>query len=138
MTDEHETENKKNQFWGWKFVAIFNCISLLLMCMVYNCRATQRTLLGDMFGLMSAIAYGQFTGKLFYFEGLLMWHTYSFQSNIRSIGVMKYLALIVVGSSGFSEKCFLTGTLAKPSMKDLDYIDKLMRLIEKEEIPWTY
>jgi hypothetical protein len=66
-----------------------------------------------------------------------MWHGYSFQSNIRSIGVMKYLALIVVGSSGFSKKCFLTGTLAKPSMKDLDYIDKLMRLIEKE-IPWTY
>jgi L-galactono-1,4-lactone dehydrogenase len=36
------------------------------------------------------------------------------------------------------EKCFLTGTLAKPSMKELDYIDKLMRLIEKEQIPWTY
>ena len=64
MTDEHETENKKNQFWGWKFVAIFNCISLLLMCNVYNCRATQRTLLGDMFGFMSAIAYGLFTGRL--------------------------------------------------------------------------
>uniref|UniRef100_K3Y828 EamA domain-containing protein n=1 Tax=Setaria italica TaxID=4555 RepID=K3Y828_SETIT len=32
--------------------------------------ATERTLLGDMFGLMSAIAYGLFTGRLFYFSAL--------------------------------------------------------------------
>lgn len=39
------------------------------------------------------------------------------------------------GQQWVSENCFPTGTLAKPSMKDLDYIDKLLRLIEKEEIP---
>ncbi|PWZ28125.1 L-galactono-1,4-lactone dehydrogenase 2, mitochondrial [Zea mays] len=39
------------------------------------------------------------------------------------------------GQQWVSENCFPTETLAKPSMKDLEYIDKLLQLIEKEEIP---
>lgn len=55
---------------GREIHCFFNCISLLLICKFYKCRATERTLLGDMFGLMSAIAYGLFTGRLFYFSAL--------------------------------------------------------------------
>jgi len=62
----------------------FNCISLLLICKFYNCSATQRTLLGDMFGLMSAIAYGLFTGRLFYFA-LFAVDLYEFSPLIVSI-----------------------------------------------------
>ena len=39
------------------------------------------------------------------------------------------------GQQWVSENCFPTGTVAKPSMKDLDYIEKLLQLIEKEDIP---
>uniref|UniRef100_A0A5B7ASZ1 Putative L-galactono-1,4-lactone dehydrogenase n=1 Tax=Davidia involucrata TaxID=16924 RepID=A0A5B7ASZ1_DAVIN len=39
------------------------------------------------------------------------------------------------GQQWVSEICFPAGTLAKPSMKDLEYIEELMQLIEKEEIP---
>jgi len=39
------------------------------------------------------------------------------------------------GQQWVSENCFPTGTIANPSMKDLDYIEKLLRLIEKEDIP---
>ncbi|XP_044493899.1 L-galactono-1,4-lactone dehydrogenase, mitochondrial isoform X2 [Mangifera indica] len=39
------------------------------------------------------------------------------------------------GQQWVSETCFPVGTLAKPSMKDLEYIDKLKQLIEKEDIP---
>lgn len=34
-----------------------------------------------------------------------------------------------------SETCFPAGTLSKPSMKDLEFIEELKQLIEKEEIP---
>ncbi|KAI9082034.1 hypothetical protein K1719_035959 [Acacia pycnantha] len=39
------------------------------------------------------------------------------------------------GQQWVSETCFPAGTLSKPSMKDLDYIEELKQLIEKEEIP---
>ncbi|KAJ6425954.1 hypothetical protein OIU84_026517 [Salix udensis] len=39
------------------------------------------------------------------------------------------------GQQWVSENCFPAGTLAKPSLKDLEFIDKLKQLIEKEEIP---
>ncbi|XP_027364130.1 L-galactono-1,4-lactone dehydrogenase, mitochondrial [Abrus precatorius] len=39
------------------------------------------------------------------------------------------------GQQWVSETCFPAGKLAKPSMKDLEYIEELMKLIEKEEIP---
>nr|AAT67210.1 mitochondrial L-galactono-1,4-lactone dehydrogenase [Rosa roxburghii] len=39
------------------------------------------------------------------------------------------------GQQWVSETCFPAGTLAKPSMKDLEYIADLKQLIEKEEIP---
>jgi L-galactono-1,4-lactone dehydrogenase len=39
------------------------------------------------------------------------------------------------GQQWVSETCFPTGTLAKPSMKDLDYMEELLQLIEKEDIP---
>ncbi|KAJ0038299.1 hypothetical protein Pint_23348 [Pistacia integerrima] len=39
------------------------------------------------------------------------------------------------GQQWVSETCFPVGALAKPSMKDLEYIDKLKQLIEKEHIP---
>ncbi|OMO60112.1 hypothetical protein COLO4_33937 [Corchorus olitorius] len=39
------------------------------------------------------------------------------------------------GQQWVSETCFPAGTLSKPSMKDLEYIEELKLLIEKEEIP---
>ncbi|KAG8091194.1 hypothetical protein GUJ93_ZPchr0011g27355 [Zizania palustris] len=39
------------------------------------------------------------------------------------------------GQQWVSETCFPAGTLAKPNMKDLDYIEELLQLIEKEDIP---
>ncbi|XWS43078.1 hypothetical protein CRYUN_Cryun16bG0070500 [Craigia yunnanensis] len=39
------------------------------------------------------------------------------------------------GQQWVSETCFPAGTLSKPSMKDLEYIEELKQLIEKEEIP---
>lgn len=39
------------------------------------------------------------------------------------------------GQQWVSETCFLAGTLSKPNMKDLKYIEDVMELIEKEEIP---
>jgi L-galactono-1,4-lactone dehydrogenase len=39
------------------------------------------------------------------------------------------------GQQWVSETCFPAGTLAKPSMKDLEFIEELKQLIEKEEIP---
>lgn len=39
------------------------------------------------------------------------------------------------GQQWVSETCFPAGTLAKPSMKDLDFIEDLKQLIESEEIP---
>ncbi|XP_021838260.1 L-galactono-1,4-lactone dehydrogenase, mitochondrial [Spinacia oleracea] len=39
------------------------------------------------------------------------------------------------GQQWVSETCFPAGTLAKPNMKDLEYIEKLKQLIEKEGIP---
>ncbi|KMT15130.1 hypothetical protein BVRB_3g062480 [Beta vulgaris subsp. vulgaris] len=39
------------------------------------------------------------------------------------------------GQQWVSETCFPAGTLAKPTMKDLEYIEKLKQLIEKERIP---
>ncbi|XP_021744521.1 L-galactono-1,4-lactone dehydrogenase, mitochondrial-like [Chenopodium quinoa] len=39
------------------------------------------------------------------------------------------------GQQWVSETCFPAGTLAKPSMKDLEYVEKLKQLIEKEGIP---
>jgi L-galactono-1,4-lactone dehydrogenase len=39
------------------------------------------------------------------------------------------------GQQWVSKTCFPTGTLAKPSMKDLDYMENLLKLIEKEDIP---
>ncbi|CAO2831640.1 unnamed protein product [Amaranthus hypochondriacus] len=39
------------------------------------------------------------------------------------------------GQQWVSETCFPAGTLGKPNMKDLEYIEKLKQLIEKERIP---
>jgi len=39
------------------------------------------------------------------------------------------------GQQWVSESCFPAGTLANPSMKDLEYIEELKKLIEKEAIP---
>lgn len=39
------------------------------------------------------------------------------------------------GQQWVSEICFPAGTLSKPSMKDLEYIEELMQIIEKENIP---
>ncbi|GMI79632.1 L-galactono-1,4-lactone dehydrogenase [Hibiscus trionum] len=39
------------------------------------------------------------------------------------------------GQQWVSETCFPTGTLSKPSMKDLEYIEELKKLIETNEIP---
>lgn len=39
------------------------------------------------------------------------------------------------GQQWVSEICFPAGTLSKPSMKDLDYIENLKKLIQSEEIP---
>ncbi|XP_074276778.1 L-galactono-1,4-lactone dehydrogenase, mitochondrial [Silene latifolia] len=39
------------------------------------------------------------------------------------------------GQQWVSETCFPAGTLAKPDMKDLEYIEKLKELIEKQRIP---
>ncbi|KAL8260553.1 hypothetical protein R6Q59_028506 [Mikania micrantha] len=39
------------------------------------------------------------------------------------------------GQQWVSETCFPAGTLSKPNMKDLRYIEDVMELIEKEEIP---
>ncbi|KAF8664663.1 hypothetical protein HU200_054372 [Digitaria exilis] len=39
------------------------------------------------------------------------------------------------GQQWVSENCFPTGTRTKPNMKDLDYIEKLLQLIENEDIP---
>ncbi|OAY43281.1 L-galactono-1,4-lactone dehydrogenase, mitochondrial [Manihot esculenta] len=39
------------------------------------------------------------------------------------------------GQQWVSETCFPAGTLARPSMKDLEYIEELKQLIEKQEIP---
>ncbi|MQM17585.1 hypothetical protein Taro_050558 [Colocasia esculenta] len=39
------------------------------------------------------------------------------------------------GQQWVSETCFPAGTLAKPSMRDLEYIEKLKQLIESEGIP---
>ncbi|KAK3006911.1 hypothetical protein RJ639_017291 [Escallonia herrerae] len=39
------------------------------------------------------------------------------------------------GQQWVSETCFPAGTLAKPSMKDLEFIERLVELIEKESIP---
>ncbi|GKV41714.1 hypothetical protein SLEP1_g49212 [Rubroshorea leprosula] len=38
------------------------------------------------------------------------------------------------GQQWVSEICFLAGTLSKPSIKDLEYIEELKRLIEKEDV----
>lgn len=39
------------------------------------------------------------------------------------------------GQQWVSETCFPAGTLSKPSMKDLEFIEELMQLIDKEAIP---
>ncbi|WCJ33342.1 L-galactono-1 4-lactone dehydrogenase mitochondrial [Euphorbia peplus] len=39
------------------------------------------------------------------------------------------------GQQWVSETCFPAGTLSKPSMKDLEFIEELLQLIEKEELP---
>ncbi|XP_044985144.1 L-galactono-1,4-lactone dehydrogenase 2, mitochondrial isoform X1 [Hordeum vulgare subsp. vulgare] len=39
------------------------------------------------------------------------------------------------GQQWVSETCFPTGTLAKPNMKDLYYMEELLQLIKKEDIP---
>ncbi|KAJ9544001.1 hypothetical protein OSB04_023708 [Centaurea solstitialis] len=39
------------------------------------------------------------------------------------------------GQQWVSETCFPAGTLSKPNMKDLKYIEDVVELIEKEEIP---
>ncbi|CAK7342734.1 unnamed protein product [Dovyalis caffra] len=39
------------------------------------------------------------------------------------------------GQQWVSETCFPAGTLARPSMKDLEFMEELKQLIEKEEIP---
>ena len=46
---------------------------------------------------------------------------------------MKFLDLIVVANDGFLT-CFPVGTLGKPNMKDLQYIEDLKKLIEKEKV----
>ncbi|CAN4109169.1 unnamed protein product [Withania somnifera] len=39
------------------------------------------------------------------------------------------------GHQWVSESCFPAGTLSKPSMKDVEYIEEVMQLIEKESVP---
>lgn len=39
------------------------------------------------------------------------------------------------GQQWVSEVCLPVGTLAKPNLKDLDYMDEVMKLIKKEKIP---
>ncbi|KAI3408794.1 FAD-binding PCMH-type domain-containing protein [Psidium guajava] len=39
------------------------------------------------------------------------------------------------GQQWVSETCYPAGTLSKPSMKDIEYIEELKQLIEKEDIP---
>nr|7SML_A Chain A, L-GALACTONO-1,4-LACTONE DEHYDROGENASE [Myrciaria dubia] len=39
------------------------------------------------------------------------------------------------GQQWVSETCYPAGTLSKPSMKDIEYIEELKQLIEKEHIP---
>ncbi|KAL8095298.1 hypothetical protein AgCh_036675 [Apium graveolens] len=39
------------------------------------------------------------------------------------------------GQQWVSETCFPAGTLAKPNMKDIQYIEEVMQLIEKEQVP---
>ena len=39
------------------------------------------------------------------------------------------------GQQWVSETCFPAGTLSKPSMRDLDYIEALLKLIQSEDIP---
>lgn len=39
------------------------------------------------------------------------------------------------GQQWVSETCFPAGTLAKPTMRDLEYIEELKKLIEKEAVP---
>lgn len=39
------------------------------------------------------------------------------------------------GQQWVSETCFPAGTLAKPSMEDLEFIEDLKQLIEKQDIP---
>ncbi|ONK55547.1 uncharacterized protein A4U43_UnF1730 [Asparagus officinalis] len=39
------------------------------------------------------------------------------------------------GQQWVSETCFPSGTLSKPSMRDLDYIEELLKLIKNEEVP---
>ncbi|KAK4485515.1 hypothetical protein RD792_008157 [Penstemon davidsonii] len=39
------------------------------------------------------------------------------------------------GQQWVSETCFPAGTLSKPSMKDLEYIEQLLQLIEKQNLP---
>ncbi|XP_010543522.1 PREDICTED: L-galactono-1,4-lactone dehydrogenase, mitochondrial isoform X2 [Tarenaya hassleriana] len=39
------------------------------------------------------------------------------------------------GQQWVSETCFAAGTLSKPSMEDLEYIEELKKLIEKEAVP---
>ncbi|GLT28058.1 hypothetical protein SLA2020_030150 [Shorea laevis] len=39
------------------------------------------------------------------------------------------------GQQWVSEICFPAGTLSKPSIKDLEYIEELKQLIEKEDVP---
>lgn len=39
------------------------------------------------------------------------------------------------GQQWVSETCFPVGTLSKPSMKDLEYIEDVKQLIEKNEVP---
>lgn len=39
------------------------------------------------------------------------------------------------GQQWVSETCFPAGTLVKPNMKDLEFIEELKQLIEKEDIP---
>ena len=39
------------------------------------------------------------------------------------------------GQQWVSETCFPAGTLAKPNMKDIQYIEEVLQLIEKEQVP---
>lgn len=39
------------------------------------------------------------------------------------------------GQQWVSETCFPTGSFANPNMKDLDYMEELMKLIAKEHVP---
>lgn len=39
------------------------------------------------------------------------------------------------GQQWVSETCFPVGTVAKPNMKDLQYIEDVKKLIEKEKVP---